>query len=135
MATKWSALEIDFLKTNFKEMTFKKMSTMPMFDGRSATAIKQRANKFGLKKNGFGTINNGYKLIVARDCPYVFKDGRVYEHIYQWWKHNPSDRILSTEVIHHIDGNRLNNYINNLRKMCRNDHIDLHRKQGDLRRY
>lgn len=36
------------------------------------------------------------------------------------------------EVVHHIDGNRHNNELGNLRVMSRIDHIRLHQSQGDL---
>lgn len=38
-------------------------------------------------------------------------------------------KLKSSEVIHHIDGNKLNNDISNLKVMTRGEHSKLHRKQ------
>ncbi len=41
-------------------------------------------------------------------------------------------RLLADEVVHHIDGNRSNNHINNLALMTRSAHTRLHRREGRL---
>lgn len=41
-------------------------------------------------------------------------------------------RILADEVVHHIDGNRSNNDINNLALMTRVAHARLHRREDEL---
>lgn len=40
-------------------------------------------------------------------------------------------KLLSSEIIHHIDGNKLNNDINNLKVMSRKEHSILHLKIDD----
>ena len=37
-------------------------------------------------------------------------------------------KLTSDEIVHHIDGNKLNNNINNLKVMTRGEHSRLHRK-------
>ena len=38
-------------------------------------------------------------------------------------------KLTSDEIVHHIDGNKLNNDISNLQVMTRGEHSRLHRKQ------
>ena len=43
-------------------------------------------------------------------------------------------KIRETKVIHHINGNHKDNKPENLLLMTQSEHINLHRKQGDLKR-
>lgn len=43
-----------------------------------------------------------------------------------WNKHYPDDPVLSTEVIHHINGDKMDNNITNLQKMTAGEHTKLH---------
>ena len=38
-------------------------------------------------------------------------------------------KLTPNEIVHHIDGNKLNNDIDNLKVMTRSEHSKLHRKQ------
>lgn len=38
-------------------------------------------------------------------------------------------KLKSSEIVHHIDGNRHNNKIENLQVMSQKEHIELHRKE------
>lgn len=72
-------------------------------------------------------INGDYILVVAPpDYPGVKYRGRYcYEHRLVWWKeHNflPKD----DEIIHHKDGNKHNNNIENLVLMTNKDHVAMH---------
>lgn len=53
---------------------------------------------------------------------------KIYHKI--WNENNPNDPILLNDgnVIHHKDGNRKNNNINNLQKMAKSDHNTFHHK-------
>ena len=48
---------------------------------------------------------------------------------YIWHLHYPNDPIKKGECIHHIDGNALNDNINNLKKMKMTAHAVQHRKE------
>lgn len=58
--------------------------------------------------------SNGYYAIYCPEHPHAFGRGFVYEHRLVMERH--LGRLLdSSEIVHHIDGNRLNNDLSNLR--------------------
>ena len=77
---------------------------------------------------------DNYRSITHRECPYTFSNGRVHEHVYVWWKHNKDSPILENEVIHHKNGNILDNRIENLEKITRSKHSKIH-KEGKISNY
>ena len=90
----------------------------------------------------------GYKLIRDLTHPFANSDGFVFEHRLIAEKellNNTNSVVINNKkylskdyVVHHIDFNRLNNQINNLRVMKRNEHTYLHwklRKRENLKIY
>ena len=76
----------------------------------------------GKQKSG-----NGYIYILKPDHPNADKKGRVPEHRYvmeQYLKR----RLKREEIIHHINGNRTDNRIENLKIMSHKEHIRLEYK-------
>ena len=76
--------------------------------------------KYGVKHPGYkgGFITNGYRVISV-------KSRRIFEHRYIMEQH--LGRILSnTELIHRINGNRLDNRIENLELVDRSQHKKMH---------
>lgn len=72
-------------------------------------------------------INGDYIMIIApSDYPGVKYRGKYcYEHRAVWWKEYgflPNNN----EVIHHKDGNKHNNAIENLIIMSNNEHVSMH---------
>ena len=67
----------------------------------------------------------GYKYFYDLDHPLANKSGIVYYH-----RHVVSEKIgrwlKSSEHIHHIDGNRSNNSLNNLKIITLSDHAKIH---------
>lgn len=54
-------------------------------------------------------------------------EGREVIHRYVWTKYNGP--IPQGFVIHHIDGNKLNNKLDNLQMMTAKEHLALHKKE------
>lgn len=72
------------------------------------------------KKNGFW-YENGYKIL------YLDGDNSIKEHIKVMEEHI-GRKLKPNEVVHHIDFNKINNDISNLKLMTRGEHSSLHRK-------
>jgi len=71
-----------------------------------------------------GRLFEGYKYLPI-DNQWVF------EHRYLWEKANGP--IPKDSVIHHINGNKLDNQLENLQLLNRSEHAALHHSQGDIR--
>ena len=62
------------------------------------------------------------------ECLYSNKTtGVVVESRYIWWVNHPNDKIEYGEIIHHNNGNRQDNRIENLTKIPWSGHTKLHR--------
>ena len=74
-------------------------------------------------------IVNGYKLIYKPEYINCYKKGNwkgfVYEHIF-FAEKNLGRSLKEGEVVHHLDGNKLNNKLNNLIVLLRSEHGRLH---------
>lgn len=110
---------------------------------RKTTFSGANNHQYGLKgdKNSSWKSNErvssyGYRLIRDLDHPFKNSDDFVFEHRLLADKYLLTDennveingkRYLKPEyIVHHIDKNRLNNDINNLRVMTLQEHIILH---------
>ncbi len=56
----------------------------------------------------------------------IAKGWHMHEHIYKWLQHNQLHRVPDGCVIHHLDGDTLNNNINNLQLLTKDVHDKLH---------
>jgi hypothetical protein len=80
---------------------------------------------------GGRTIRNGYWIVYMPDHRRVMRGGRVYEHIIVAEK-KYGRPIKRTEHIHHIDGNRLNNSLENLLVCSIKEHGLIHASYEQL---
>lgn len=101
---------------------------------------------------GAGTVNHsGYRVVSRRGHPLAAKDGHVFahrvvlweaigpgEHLCHWcstpvvWRQQtaPGDRLADDLQVDHIDGDRLNNDLQNLVPSCRGCNL-LRRNAGN----
>jgi HNH endonuclease. len=66
-------------------------------------------------------VREGYMRIWAPQHPKAVM-GYVSEHVLVWEQAHPDDPIKDGEIIHHIDGDKLNNAPDNLQKMSKAEH-------------
>lgn len=70
-------------------------------------------------------MRNKYKKI-------KLKDGSTKDEHRLIMEKRLGRKLTFNEVVHHIDGNSLNNEDDNLLLMSRSEHIKLHQKNGDI---
>lgn len=82
---------------------------------------------------GYIIDHAGYKLIKKADHPNADKKGYVREHVLLMTE--KLGRLLNDdECVHHIDGNKSNNDMDNLIVMLKYDHKCLHSRKPRKRR-
>lgn len=79
-----------------------------------------------LKKKARGWINhNGYRMVYAKGHPVSSKDGVCLYHRKVAWDAGKLKDISFS--VHHIDGNKFNNRIDNLQVICPREHTRMHK--------
>ena len=121
----WSAEENQLLiKHYYKPLDWSLL--FQLFPNRNKTAIQRHACKLNIsayRSNKKVHVNKqGYIVNHSTRNKPVYKHRQIYEKHY-----NVS--LTSADIIHHIDGNKLNNDISNLRLLNRSEHINLHRSE------
>ena len=73
-----------------------------------------KGQNHGLWKGGFWVDRDGYKLVKRAEHPMANNQGYIREHRLVMSEHI-GRALIKTEVVHHINGNPLDNRIENLR--------------------
>lgn len=108
------------LSESSKMRCVKKPQTNPGRKGMPKRGLKGKDNPS--YKKGFFIRKDGYKML-------NFDGKQIMEHRHIWIKHNCN--IPKGYHIHHIDGDKLNNKIENLQLMKNSDHQKLHNQPRD----
>jgi hypothetical protein len=141
----WSKDEVDILKEKY--MVSDAETLRKMFPNRTIDAIRKKARKYGLYvpkelefinrsnvrrgelsanwKGGFRRSRKGYRQILMPSHRRADSSGYVMEHIAVWERETGLE-IPENCVIHHLNGVKDDNRIENLSLMERGAHTILH---------
>jgi len=105
-------------KTNLAKKTYasegiRKGEPRSYLPGHNPRETYGAIGKLNGRWNDGKTKNKGYILVMNPDHPRANPNGYVLEHLLAMEKHLGRP-ILPTEAVHHIDGNKANNAIENL---------------------
>ena len=105
---------------------FKKYE-IPFKETSYAKSISTTGKRSGNWKGEKCITSHGYVSVYNPDHPHAGKKKRVYEHILVMENH--IGRYLEKgEVVHHINGNKSDNRIENLMLLTNSEHVKLHAK-------
>lgn len=114
----WTVDEVNFLMDNFPtKLTDYCAESL----GRSWDATHKKANSLGLKPvwKHWYISTEGYRVLCSN------RDEKIQEHRYVM-EQKLGRRLTSEEIVHHKDGNKLNNDPDNLEIMTRSEHMTHH---------
>lgn len=95
-------------------------------DGSNLKGLQ--AGKSHWKWNGGRYIAQGYFLIWMPEHPNSSKNGYIQEHRLIMEK-KLGRYLTKSEIVHHINGNKLDNNVSNLLLLTRSEHATLHLKE------
>lgn len=118
---KWSEDELQFLRDN---AAIKKGKWCAEQLGRPFHATHKMIKKLDIKSEWvyLSVDKQGYAVDISDRSNKIYQHRKVMEQYL-------GRKLLSEEIVHHIDGNKLNNDISNLELTNRSKHIDMHREE------
>lgn len=139
---RWTNEDVELLKLSFPTKT--KLELISLFPDRTYIAIWKKAHRLGLiasnnikwenrsiakQRPRVDLIKNrkGYNLLYIPNHPRADRNGRVFEHIVVWEEYYNED-VSEEYVIHHINGIKDDNRVENLQKMKFGEHTTYHNK-------
>lgn len=147
----WSNQETDALIKNYGKVTNTQLHGI--IPNKTPLAIYKKAKKLGLQtsddivfqnrsearkgakssnwKGGVCTTSKGYRQLLIPDHPRADKRGYVLEHIVVWERETGSP-VPEGCCIHHLNGNKSDNRIQNLCLMQHKAHTVLHHEGKPL---
>ena len=148
----WTKEEISVLLDSYS--TVSKTELLCLIPGKSESAIYKKAYRLGLKKGleaeyqsrsdarkgdkaanwkgGVRHTRRGYRQLLIPGHPRSDAGGYVMEHIVVW-EQNTGIRVPDNCVIHHLNGNKADNRMENLCLMERGAHTQLHHRGTKLK--
>ena len=115
----WTEKQDNYIKNNYEE---KGGAEIARILNVSPHAVYKRAEKFNLN------VNPKYKSITSQGYIELKtkKYGRILEHRYIMSEYLGRE-LKSDEIVHHINGDKQDNKLENLKLMSREEHVSLHR--------
>ena len=98
--------------------------------GKTPNAIRKKASRLNLRKEIVGRTNvAGYVYVMDKENPESIPRGYILEHRKVMSEHIGRP-LAKDEIIHHRNGNKSDNRIENLQIMTQSEHSKFH-KSGD----
>lgn len=126
----WTSVDLEWLKQNYETLGLVKCAKHL---NRTQSSILHKvcvlgiANRRGGDRKPREYLYGGYKCVSTIEGRY-FVHRKVMEE-------KLGRRLRSDEIVHHIDGNKLNNDPNNLEITNRSDHMKIHKDDINKCRY